>query len=356
MFLAIVVAPTLLSVGYFGLIASDVYVSEAQFVIRSPKSQTANIGIGALLQGAGFSRSADDTHTVHAYLRSRDALSALNNGGEVKNHYTSGDIDLFSRFNTILRGDSIEEFYEYFKGKIVIDLDSASSISTLKVKAFTPDQAQNFNARLLELGERLINQLNARGRQDLVGYAQEELVAAEKRVADAGRELNTYRIKNNIYDVKAQAQLQNQLITKLQDELISTKTQLAQVQAVTPNNPQIVALKAREKIVQTQIQEEMAKFLGGGSSLSNKSSQYELLTLESKLADQKLAAAVVSLDAANAEAQKKQLYLERIVEPNKPDAPQEPLRWHNILSTCVISLMSYWMLKLFSSSIKEHQD
>ena len=56
LFTAVVVIPTLLSAIYFGLIASDVYISESQFVIRSPKNTASLTGIGAFLQSAGFAR------------------------------------------------------------------------------------------------------------------------------------------------------------------------------------------------------------------------------------------------------------------------------------------------------------
>ena len=54
--MGVVVLPTLLSAVYFGVLASNVYVSESSFVIRSPRSQGSLSGLGALLQGAGFSR------------------------------------------------------------------------------------------------------------------------------------------------------------------------------------------------------------------------------------------------------------------------------------------------------------
>lgn len=54
-----VVLPTLLSGIYFGLIASDIYISESRFVVRSPQRQ-ASTGLGALFQNAGFSHLQDD--------------------------------------------------------------------------------------------------------------------------------------------------------------------------------------------------------------------------------------------------------------------------------------------------------
>ena len=211
------------------------------------------------------------------------------------------------------------------------------------------------NDQLLQMGENLINQLNARGRQDLIGYAQAEVQQSEQRATEAAKALNDYRIRNNIFDAKQQAQIQAQLITKLQDELIAIKTQLAQVQAVTPDNPQIPALRARERSVQKEINLQMAKVLGGGESIANKTGDFERLTLENKLAEQQLGTAITTLNNASAEAQKKQLYLERIVQPNKPDVALEPQRWHNIIASFVLSLIVFGILKLLLSSVREHQ-
>ena len=356
LFTAVVVIPTLLSAIYFGLIASDVYISESQFVIRSPKNTASLTGIGAFLQSAGFARSADDTHTVHAYMRSRDALSGLNHNGDIAIHYSDKKIDMVSRFNNFGSSEEMESLFQYFQKKVTLDLDTASSISTLKIRAFSPETAQYINNQLLEMGENLINQLNARGRQDLISYAQNELHVAQENATVTAKALNDYRIHNSVFDVKEQAQLQAQLISKLQDELISIKTQLSQIQAVTPDNPQIPALKARERSVRQEINLQMGKVLGGSESIANKAGDFERLTLENRLAEQQLAAAMTAFTNASAEAQKKQLYLERIVQPNKPDAALEPQRWHNILATLALSLIVYGILKLLISSVKEHQD
>jgi capsular polysaccharide transport system permease protein len=59
-----VIIPTILAIIYYGLIASDVYISESRFVVRSPQRQTQT-GLNAFLAGTGFSRSQDDTYSVH---------------------------------------------------------------------------------------------------------------------------------------------------------------------------------------------------------------------------------------------------------------------------------------------------
>ena len=72
--------PTLLSILYFGLLSSDIYVSESRYVVRSPNKKTPSSGIGAMLGSAGFSgfsRAQDNVHTISEYVRSRDVLEQL---------------------------------------------------------------------------------------------------------------------------------------------------------------------------------------------------------------------------------------------------------------------------------------
>ena len=62
LFVATVVLPTLLATAYFGFLASDVYVSQSQFVVRSPDKPAA-AGLGILLKSVGFSNAGDEITT-----------------------------------------------------------------------------------------------------------------------------------------------------------------------------------------------------------------------------------------------------------------------------------------------------
>jgi len=97
LFIVTVIVPTLLAILYFGFIASDVYISESHFLVRSSEHQTSS-PFGALLKSTGFTRSQDDTYTVQDYLLSRDALQQLNKKLGLKELYTSKNIDFLSRF------------------------------------------------------------------------------------------------------------------------------------------------------------------------------------------------------------------------------------------------------------------
>jgi capsular polysaccharide transport system permease protein len=355
LFLLTVALPTTLAVVYFGLMASDIYISESRFVVRSPDRQVAS-GLGALLKGAGFSRAQDDSYTVHDYVLSRDALKEINDKLGVGKAFSSSNVDVFSRFGGLDFDTSFEALYRYYQKKVDMQQDTASSISTLTVHAYSAQDAFNINQKLLELSEGLVNRLNERGRQDLIRSAAAEVLEAETKSKAAALALSSYRNAKGVVDPERQATVQLQQVAKLQDELIATKTQLAQLRAFTPQNPQIQSLQLRAQTLQAEMDAETTKVAGGERSLSGKAAEFQRLALEREFADKQLGSALVSLEQARNEAQRKQVYLERIAQPSVPDIAMEPRRLRAIFSTFVLGLAAWGILTMLLAGVREHQD
>ena len=355
LFLLTVALPTTLAVVYFGLMASDVYISESRFVVRSPDRQTAS-GLGALLKGAGFSRSQDDSYTVHDYVLSRDALKEINDKLGVGKAFASDQVDIASRFGGLDFDNSFEALHRYYQKRVDVQQDTASSITTLTVRAYTAKDAININQKLLELSEALVNRLNERGRQDLIRSAASEVLEAETKSKAAALALSAYRNAKGVVDPERQATVQLQQVAKLQDELIATKTQLAQLRAFTPQNPQIQSLQLRAQTLQTEMDTETTKAAGGERSLSGKAADFQRLALEREFADKQLGSALVSLEQARNEAQRKQVYLERIAQPSLPDVAMEPRRLRSMLATFVLGLVAWGILTMLLAGVREHQD
>ncbi|TNH09300.1 capsule biosynthesis protein [Testudinibacter sp. TR-2022] len=350
-----VLIPTFCSVFYFTFWASDVYISESSFVVRSSRNQASLSGVGALLQSIGFARSQDDTYTVQEFMRSRNALEQLEAVLPMRQFYEDQG-DLFSRFNPFGLNDEQEAFYRYFQKRESVSLDSVSGIATLSIRAFNAEDGQKINAELLSLGETLINRLNERARRDTIIFAEQSVKEAEQRVTDSASALSEYRIKNGIFDLQAQSEVQLALISKLQDELINIQTQLDQVRAISPQNPQVRTLQAREKSIRTEIQQQIQTIFGGGDSIANQTAEYQRLVLDNTLAQQQLTTAITSLQNAKGEADRQQLYLEVINQPSKPDLALEPYRIYNIFATLIIGLMLYGVLSLMLASVREHKN
>jgi len=355
LFLLTVVLPTTMSIIYYGFLASDIFISESRFIIRSPQRQAAT-GLGALLQGAGFSRAQDDTYTVHDYMLSRDALQQLDKKMGLARSFSSTSVDRFSRFAGIDPDNSFEALHRYFQKRVTLSLDTASSISTLRVNVFNRDEAQKINSMLLEMGETLVNQLSERGRQDMMRFAAAEVALAETKVKNSALALSKYRTSKGVFDPERQSAIQLQQVSKLQDELITARTQLAQLRSTSKKNPQIATLTARIEMLKTVISEETAKVTGGAASLTDKAAEYEKFALERAFAEKQLAAALATLEQARNDALRKQFYLERIVQPGKPDVAVEPRRLRSVLVTFVVGLVLWGVLSLLVAGVREHHD
>lgn len=350
-----VVIPTIIAILYLGLFASDVYISESRFVVRSP-DKPATTGLGVLLKSTGFSTGSDEIFAAQDYVVSRDALEALNRNSAFERAYADPQISIFDRFNSLGSGNTFEALYKYYQKKVKVDHDTTSSITSLTVRAYSPEDAHHFNERLLERAEATVNKLNARGRQDLVRLAQTEVDAAKEKARAAALALSSYRNREGVIDPEKQAAVQLQMISKIQDELIATKTQLSELRKFAPANPQIEVLDTRAQELAGEIDEQLGNVAGGRKSLSSTAAQYQRLALESQFADKQLAASMASLEEAKNEAQRKQAYVERIVQPNLPDEAVEPRRVRGVLATLALGLVAWGILSMLLAGVREHRD
>lgn len=355
LFWGTVILPTFCSFVYFSFWASDVYISESSFVVRSAQNQASLSGMGALLQNVGFSRSQDDTYSVQEFMRSRTAIDELAQLLPLKSYYENQG-DMFSRFNSWGTETENEAFYQYFRNFQSISLDSLSGIATLQIRAFNAADAKSINQALLNQGEQLINRLNQRARRDTIMYSEQAVNEAEQNVAQTADALTQYRIKNGVFDLKAQSEVLLSLVSRLQDELINVQTQLEQIKALSPQNPQIATLKVREKSIQGEIDKQIKLILGGGQSFATQTAEYQRLVLNNTLAQQQLSTAITALQNAKNEADRKQLYLEIIAQPSEPDLALEPHRLYNILATFFFGLLVYGIVRLLVASIREHRN
>ena len=353
LFLLVVVAPVLAAIVYFGFLASAVYISESSFIVRNPQKPTPS-ALGGILQSAGFSTGTDEIYAAQSFADSRDALRSLNRDRAVERAYTRPSIFILERFNPFGFSGSFEALYAYFKDKVSLKNDATTSIETLTVSAYDPRDAQRFNEQLLEMSERTVNDLNDRGQQDLIRYGEREVAEAKAQAQSAAVALAAYRNQSGVVDPEKEAEAQKTMVSKLQDELIASKMELAQLVHYTPDNPRVPLIRTQIVTLQHQIDEQLGKVTGSRRSLAQSAIRFERLNLENDFANKQLTAALAALEQARSDAQRKQAYVERIVQPNLPDAPMQPRRLRDILATLALSLLAYGILRMLLAGIREH--
>lgn len=353
--LVMVVLPTALATLYYGFIASDLYVSETRFVVRSPNRNAAGL-LSGFLQSTGFVRAQDDSYVVMEFIESRAAVSDLAAHSGLREILSRPEADFLVRFPAPWGNPTEEALYKHYLDFVTIETDSGGGVTTLRVRASRPEDAQKLAQALLERAEMLINRLNDRARQDAVRFATLEVTDSEQRLSDLQKSLTDFRNKVAMVDPGRQSTAMFEMIAKLSDDVAQNKAQLASLTEQAPQSPQIQSLRSAIDAKEQQIINERAMIVGGDASMAPLIAQYEQLLLQRELGMRMLESSATSLENAKIEAQRQQLYLERIVNPNRPDYALYPKRVRSILMVLALCFAAFWIARFFRNQIYDHSE
>jgi capsular polysaccharide transport system permease protein len=350
-----VLLPTLMTAAYEGFIASDIYVSESRFVIKAPAQKSAQVStLANLIQTTGLSGGQEQANEVIDYIRSRSALMGVNKGGAVAAMFARPGVDELSRYPGVMQAKGQERLFRYYSGMVNVAMDHETGLVVLKVKAFDPGDAQRLNQQLLGLGEDLVNVLNARAEGRQVAEAERRVGQAEARVEKARIALGAYRNHEALIDPARQTQGALEVANRLVAEQATTQAQLDQIRQATPRNPTIPAMEEKIAAMGRAIAGQNGRVMGTSGGIASKMAGYERLAQEQEFAAQNLNVANAALEQARVETLRQQFYLERVVEPARPDEPALPHRIKIILTVLGASLCLYFVAWMFVVGILEH--
>lgn len=351
-FLLLVVLPTLLAGIYFYAFAAGQYVSEARYLIRGRQEARSVSSLGEMLGAAGFKQVAEESLSVRDYLQSHDALRALRENIDLVGLYRRPEADWLAR---LWFSDPPEEFLKLYHGSMnTVSNDATSGITTLRARAFRPEDAHRIAEEQLRLAEIFVNQLSARAREETLRTAREELARAEQRVLDSQAAITAWRQRERSVDPSSNAQISMEGLGALEGSLTSARAELQEKSAyMRPDNPQIATLRNRIASLQKEIAEQRRRMTDGGT-LPEQIATYERLALEREFASKQLASATVSLETARLDAQRQQLFLTRVVEPNLADYPMYPRAALTLLSIFIVLSVLYGIGWMMVAGVREH--
>ncbi|MFN7307401.1 MAG: capsule biosynthesis protein, partial [Acetobacteraceae bacterium] len=147
---------------------------------------------------------------------------------------------------------------------------------------------------------------------------------------------------------------------QLEAALAQARAELTErLKFMRPDNPALQVTRNRIEALERQIAAERTRHTettigGGGAVLARQLAAYERLMLEREFADKQLASATASLETARIEAQRQQLFLSRIVEPNLAVYPLYPRKFVNVASIFVGLAIAYGIGWLLVVGMREH--
>jgi capsular polysaccharide transport system permease protein len=357
LFIGVVLVPALFAAVYYFVLASPVYVSQATFIVRAPTQSppVAGMGLDAVLQGVGLAPAATDSFVVQDYMSSRDAIDMLVSQHHLRDAMGRSLTDFIVSFPRPFERPTLENLALAYPRFVEVNFNSSTGVSTLKVKAFDPRDAQDIANALLGGGETVINHLNDRAEQDAIADTRRQIEEAEAQLSRAEDKLTAFRNRERLIDPTRSSQVNLELMGKLDSDLATLRAERAGLAAGAPQSPQLASLDSRINAYKAQAQDQEAQMAGQAGSLAPLIGEYERLQLERDFADKTLASAASAAEQAQQEARRKRLYLERISNPSMPDSAAEPHRLSGFITAVVTLLLVYGLVALGIAGLREHR-
>ena len=363
-FFLLVILPSLLAGGYLYLVAAPQYVSEARFVVSSRGGGT-DIGAqiaglrgiaGAALGGFGGGAASSEATSIRDFLTSLDAVMRAQSHLDLISLWQRPEADPIAR----LWRSEPELLARYFNAMVNVSLDPMTNVTTLRVRSFRPEDSKALAEELLHSAEALVNRLSERARNATLQIAHQEAEGAERRVQESRAALVRFREQERELDSAGAVQSAVALRGQFEGMLAQARAELTErLKFMQPDNPALQATRNRIEALERQITAERSRHTEGASVsgegvLSRQLAAFERLMLEREFADRQLASATASLEAARVEAQRQQIFLSRIAEPNLAVYPLYPRKLTNLASIFIGLAIAYGIGWLLIIGMREH--
>ncbi|EFO1300408.1 MULTISPECIES: sugar transporter [Enterobacteriaceae] len=348
-----VVACFAIAVLYFGLIASDRYVSRAQLVIKQA-DQIKMLPDTLSMLGLGGSNH-EDVLLVQDYLNSPDLLAKLDKQLGLKAHYQSHNVDYFSR----LSGDvSQEDFLKYFRDHLSLRLDDLSGVLTVELQAFDPAYGQRVVSLMLKESEGFINKLGHQVALEQLTFVEKEVDRAYQRVQDEKAKVLDFQNKHNLISPESTSTARLGVVSQIESELASQQAQLKQLQSYMRDTaPALISVKARAEALTEQLAQEKARLTGTDQDAMNEvTARYMDVQTQATLAVDLYKSGLISLEQARVEAYRKLKHLLVVSQPSLAQDAEYPRRLYNLATIGVLLCLIYGLIVMGLATLREHQD
>ncbi len=363
LFLFIVVAPVVLSSIYYYQYASPQYVTEAHYIIRGAEKSPSDM-LGMLTGMPGSSASAGESLIARDYVLSRQFLNQSKTHINIREMFSRDEIDWWSS----LRPDLIayllnpeekvseEDVLDYWQNNIInISYDSNSGISVLEITAFTPEDTVKIAKEVLDKALLFVNNLSNNSRSDTLKLANAELQAAKLELDDLREKIRKYGDKEQIVIPQQRVLADQGIITELRMQLAGLETELTRLNSfMQPTSPEVRTMRAKVSSLKRQIKKQVARSKGKRKTVTRVIQKTNTFKSELLFAEQIYLAALSAYRVARLEANRKQQYLDIIVQPQLPDESLKPEKLMSILSVFFTSFMLWGILSLLLATIKDH--
>jgi len=337
---------------YWGLIATDRYVSRAHIVLESPEVNLSSMNISSLLSGT---QGSGDLLLLRDHLLSVTMLKKLQQDLDLRSHYSQQFIDRWSRLGSA--DVPIEHFHEYMLKHISVEFDEYSAILKIQVEAYDREMATNIVQALLDEGEQHMNRMGQRLAEEQVEFIDEQAKIAEQRLFDARERLLQFQNEKGLVAPTQTVQAIFSTVSQLQAQTAALEARKkALLSYQSPQSPEVMRLSSEIRSLEEQIQLEQDKLAKQtGNALNQTSAEYETLQLRAEFALQLYTTTITALESTRIEAARKLKQVSILEFPTQPEYSTKPERMYNWVVFLLFTLFIAAIVHLARAIIRDHK-
>lgn len=346
---------TLLAAVYWGLVASDRYVSEAHVVVDRTDLQTSQgMDFATLVTGG---RNNHDLQLLRDHLRSVDMLLKLDGQLKLRAHYSDTERDPLSRMWFI---DASQEFFhQHFLSRTSIELDEQAGILRIRAQAYDAPMAQTIARGLLREGEAFMNEIAHRLARDQVAFLEQQVAKSGEKALQTRRALLAYQNNSGLISPQAKAETLVAITGRLEGQISELKARRsAMLGYLSANSADVAQLTLQIDALEKQMAQEQARLASpkGGSMLNRQIEEFQRLELEAGFAQDVYKTSLVALERGRVEAGRTLKKVSVVQSPTLAEYPLEPRRIYNILVFGLTVLALAGIAHLLAAIVRDHQD
>lgn len=330
---------------YLAFFASDQYQVETRFAVR-----TVSTPLGDVLSsfgGASGGQTRSETAIVAKYLTSDTLVRSLEQEIGLRNIYARDGVDFLSRFDP---NEPQEDLLSYWKWKTTVSEETSTGLISIKVLAFTPEDAVLISNKLIDRATELVNGLSEKNRQSVLELAQARLDRARESLADIAKQIALVQNNTGVLDTGAQSSAQVKLVSSLELVLAEQQATRISVSKLSSESARIRQLDALIASLKKEIEAQKAKLTGNGSGqtpMSEVMVTFEQLQADQKIARNEFAAAAAAFEDARMGAERQQLYLSVFTRPNLPESATYPKRFQTwLMGMAIASVLTFGLIAI----------
>jgi capsular polysaccharide transport system permease protein len=342
--------------GYWGVIASDRYVSEADVLIEHTQlGAEKSVDLGSLLGGGGGGNNRPEQLLLRSYLLSTDMMKKLDAKMRLKSHFSDPQQDPLSRLSP---SATQEQFYRYYLSRISVEFDDYSGVLVIKAQASDPKTAQAITRTLLSEGENYMNEVGHHLAESQVTFLEKQVASMAARYQQARLAVLNFQNKHDMVSPENTAETDVGSINKLRATRVELDTRRAALLAyLTPEAPGVVDLNVQIAAIDKQIAEQQSHLTGkSGKSLNSTVEEYQRLQMEAGFAEDVYKTALAGLEKGRVEVTRTLKKVSVLQAPTLPEESLQPRRLYNIVTFVLVTMLVAGILTLLAAIIRDHKD